>query len=165
MLTLTINGQAKKVDAEPDTPLLWVLREQLGLTGTKYGCGIEVCGACTVLLDGESVKSCTVLAAQASGHAVTTIEGLATGGTLGIGGIPKLDLLGFALLSLCIGSLQMMLDRGESLDWFVSTEVVLEGLRRLRVGVVEAALGERVEDPGAVRTGGDGEGPGRHGWR
>jgi carbon-monoxide dehydrogenase small subunit len=82
MAKLTINGAAREVRASADTPLLWVLRDELGLTGTKYGCGVGVCGACTVHVDGESVKSCTVLAVQADGARVTTIEGLAEGGEM-----------------------------------------------------------------------------------
>jgi aerobic carbon-monoxide dehydrogenase small subunit len=76
MARITVNGIPHDVDVEPDTPLLWVLREQLGLTGTKYGCGVAQCGACTVHLDGHAVKSCTMLAVQADGASVTTIEGL-----------------------------------------------------------------------------------------
>ena len=76
MPRLNVNGQSREVDAEPDTPLLWVLREQLGLTGTKYGCGMAQCGACTVHVDGRAVKSCNVLAAQVQGAEVTTIEGI-----------------------------------------------------------------------------------------
>ena len=75
--TLTINGESRTVDAEPDTPLLWVLRDDLGLTGTKFGCGMALCGACTVHLDGVAVKSCSTLALQAAGRALTTIEGVA----------------------------------------------------------------------------------------
>ena len=77
MIELKINGKTHLVDIESDTPLLWAIRDTVGLTGTKYGCGIEQCGACTVHLNGESVKSCTVLAAQVSGMEVDTIEGLA----------------------------------------------------------------------------------------
>mgnify|MGYP003457344724 CR=1 FL=1 len=76
MPNLHVNGQVRDVQAEPDTPLLWVLREQLGLTGTKYGCGIAQCGACTVHVDGRAIKSCNVLAAQLMGAEVTTIEGI-----------------------------------------------------------------------------------------
>jgi isoquinoline 1-oxidoreductase subunit alpha len=79
MTTLTINGQARTVDAAPDTPLLWVLRETVGLTGTKYGCGVASCGACTVHLDGEAVRSCSLPLSAAAGRRVTTIEGLAGG--------------------------------------------------------------------------------------
>ena len=75
--TLTINGTDHEIDVEPETPLLWVLRDTVGLSGTKYGCGIAQCGACTVLIDGRSAKSCTVFAVQADGSEVTTIEGLA----------------------------------------------------------------------------------------
>jgi isoquinoline 1-oxidoreductase alpha subunit len=82
MLQLTVNGQAHSVDAEPDTPLLWVLREQVGLTGTKYGCGIAQCGACTVHIDGVAVRACSLPASEAVGKQVTTIEGLAQGGKL-----------------------------------------------------------------------------------
>jgi len=78
-ISVTVNGEAFRQDVEPRTLLVLFLRETLGLTGTKVGCDTSSCGACTVLLDGESVKSCTVLAVQADGHAVTTIEGLATG--------------------------------------------------------------------------------------
>lgn len=74
--TLTVNGQSRSVDAEPDMPLLWVLRDLLGLTGTKYGCGQALCGACTVHLDGEAVRSCDTPIEDAAGRAVTTIEGL-----------------------------------------------------------------------------------------
>ena len=73
---LVVNGKRRSVDVTPETPLLWVLRDALGLTGTKYGCGIAQCGACTVLLDGEAVRSCQVTAKEAAGHRVTTIEGL-----------------------------------------------------------------------------------------
>ncbi len=79
MIGLTINGKSHKVDADPTTPLLWVLREQAGLTGTKYGCGIAQCGACTVHLDGAAVRSCSIPVAAAAGRRVTTIEGLASG--------------------------------------------------------------------------------------
>ena len=82
MARLTVNGQAQNVDVDPNTPLLWVIREQIGLTGTKYGCGIAQCGACTVHLDGAAVRSCVVPLAAADGKQVTTIEGLAAGGTL-----------------------------------------------------------------------------------
>ena len=74
--TLSVNGNAYAVDAEPETPLLWVLRDNIGLTGTKFGCGIAQCGACTVHLDGQPVRSCSVTAASAVGRAITTIEGL-----------------------------------------------------------------------------------------
>jgi isoquinoline 1-oxidoreductase subunit alpha len=77
MAKLTVNGQAVEVSASPGTPLLWVLREQLGLTGTKYGCGIAECGACTVHIDGEAVRSCSVtLDSLKSGQKIVTIEGL-----------------------------------------------------------------------------------------
>src|SRR4051794_18784541 len=78
---INVNGRVLTHDAEPDTPLLWVLREQLGLTGTKYGCGVAQCGACTVLLDGAAVRSCAlpVSAVQAT-QQVTTIEGLSPDG-------------------------------------------------------------------------------------
>jgi isoquinoline 1-oxidoreductase subunit alpha len=76
MLAIEVNGARTEVDAEPDTPLLWVLRDQLGLTGTKYGCGIAQCGACTVHIDGEPRRSCTTLLKSVVGKRVTTIEGL-----------------------------------------------------------------------------------------
>ena len=81
-INLTVNGQAVAVDAEPDTPLLWVLREQLQLTGTKFGCGIQACGACSVHIDGAVVRSCGVPLSDAAGKAITTIEGLKIGETL-----------------------------------------------------------------------------------
>jgi len=77
MISLKINGKTTVLDADPDTPLLWVLRDHLQLTGTKYGCGIAQCGACTVHLDGEAIRSCVTPLSVASGKQVTTIEGLA----------------------------------------------------------------------------------------
>jgi isoquinoline 1-oxidoreductase alpha subunit len=82
MIRLTINGKAHAIDVEPDTPLLWAIREQVGLTGTKYGCGVAQCGACTVHLDGEPVRSCAVPVSAAAGKKITTIEGLAASGKL-----------------------------------------------------------------------------------
>ena len=76
MVKLKVNGQEHGVDVSPDTPLLWVVRETLGLTGTKFGCGMAQCGACTVHLDGEAVRSCVTPVARAAGKEVTTIEGL-----------------------------------------------------------------------------------------
>jgi len=76
-LTLTINGEEHAVDVEPETPLLWVIRDTIGLTGTKFGCGIAECGACTVHLNGNAVRSCVLPVAKAVGAAITTIEGLA----------------------------------------------------------------------------------------
>ena len=76
MLTLVVNGKRSSVDVDPAMPLLWVLREHLGLTGTKYGCGMAQCGACTVQLDGEAVRSCVTPVSRAVGKKVTTIEGL-----------------------------------------------------------------------------------------
>ena len=82
MRTLSINGADHQVDAPDDMPLLWVIRDLAGLTGTKFGCGVAQCGACTIHLDGKSVKSCTVLAVQADGAEVMTIEGLGSEGDL-----------------------------------------------------------------------------------
>ena len=82
MLELDINGRTRNVDAEEETPLLWVLREQAGLTGTKYGCGIAQCGACTVHIDGVATRSCQVPLSGASGRKIVTIEGLADNGKL-----------------------------------------------------------------------------------
>ena len=76
MIKLKVNRKDHSVDVNPDTPLLWVLRENLGLTGTKFGCGMALCGACTVHLDGEAVRSCVTPVSRAAGKAVTTIEGL-----------------------------------------------------------------------------------------
>src|SRR3954451_22802775 len=76
MITFTINGVSRSVDVPEDVPLLWVLREELGLTGTKYGCGAALCGACTVHLDGSPVRACVVPAGEAAGRQVLTIEGL-----------------------------------------------------------------------------------------
>jgi aerobic-type carbon monoxide dehydrogenase small subunit (CoxS/CutS family) len=75
-IKLNVNGKDREVDAAPDTPLLWVLRENLGLTGTKFGCGMAQCGACTVHLDGEAVRSCVTPLSRAAGHKIETIEGL-----------------------------------------------------------------------------------------
>src|ERR1700741_3266977 len=80
-ITLVVNGIAHTVDLEPETPLLWVLRDSLKLTGTKYGCGIAQCGACTVLIDGQATRSCSIPLAAVAGKAVTTIEGLSADGT------------------------------------------------------------------------------------
>jgi isoquinoline 1-oxidoreductase alpha subunit len=76
MTSFIVNGQRVSVDADPNTPLLWVIREQLGLTGTKYGCGIAACGACTVHMDGRPLRSCTLPLSAAAGRHITTIEGL-----------------------------------------------------------------------------------------
>ena len=76
MITITVNGQRHDVDAAPDTPLLWALRDHLGLTGTKFGCGAALCGACMVHIDGEAVRSCSLPLSAAAGRSVTTIEGL-----------------------------------------------------------------------------------------
>ncbi|OYY92124.1 MAG: (2Fe-2S)-binding protein [Sphingomonas sp. 28-66-16] len=73
----TVNGKPVTLTAEPDTPLLWVIREELGMTGTKFGCGIAACGACSVHIDGEVVRSCSVPVSDIAGKAITTIEGLA----------------------------------------------------------------------------------------
>jgi aerobic-type carbon monoxide dehydrogenase small subunit (CoxS/CutS family) len=80
-ITLNVNGTTHTVDVEAETPLLWVLRDTIGLTGTKYGCGISRCGACTVHIDGRAVKACQTAASAAAGKQVTTIEGLASNGT------------------------------------------------------------------------------------
>jgi isoquinoline 1-oxidoreductase alpha subunit len=82
MAALNVNGKTHQVDVDPSTPLLWVLRETIGLTGTKYGCGIAECGACTVHMDGLAVRSCSVPLSQAEGKQITTIEGLAQNGSL-----------------------------------------------------------------------------------
>lgn len=82
MANLTINGKTFALDVEPDTPLLWAIRENAGLTGTKYGCGIAQCGACTVHIDGVATRSCGVSVSEAEGKKITTIEGLASGSTL-----------------------------------------------------------------------------------
>jgi isoquinoline 1-oxidoreductase subunit alpha len=76
MITLTINGVRHELDVEDDTPLLWVIRDAVGLTGTKFGCGVGACGACTVLLDGELARSCLLPVSAVAGRAVMTIEGL-----------------------------------------------------------------------------------------
>jgi isoquinoline 1-oxidoreductase subunit alpha len=82
MVKLTINGKSHEVDVDPNTPLLWVIREQVGLTGTKYGCGVAQCGACTVHVNGAPVRSCVMPVSAAAGAKITTIEGLAKGRTL-----------------------------------------------------------------------------------
>src|SRR3954462_13460614 len=82
MARFTVNGKSTEVDVDPATPLLWVLREQVGLTGTKYGCGIAQCGACTVHINGEAVRSCSLPVSDADGKQIATIEGLAQNGTL-----------------------------------------------------------------------------------
>src|SRR3989442_13213825 len=82
MARLTINGKSLELKVDPSTPLLWAIREQAGLTGTKYGCGVAMCGACTVHLDGKAVRSCVLPVSSAEGKQITTIEGLASGSTL-----------------------------------------------------------------------------------
>ena len=81
-IMMTVNGEAHTLDVEPEMPLLWAIRETLGLTGTKFGCGISACGACTVHLDGRAVRSCTLPVSAANGKNVTTIEGLGPNGAL-----------------------------------------------------------------------------------
>jgi isoquinoline 1-oxidoreductase alpha subunit len=81
-MRLTINGKSQEVDVDPTTPLLWVIRENVGLTGTKYGCGVAQCGACTVHVDGLAVRSCSVPVSAVAGSKITTIEGLASGAKL-----------------------------------------------------------------------------------
>jgi isoquinoline 1-oxidoreductase subunit alpha len=78
MISLTVNGKQERVDVSPDMPLLWVLRESLNMTGTKFGCGIGQCGACTVHLDGKAIRSCSTPASTAVGKKITTIEGLSS---------------------------------------------------------------------------------------
>ena len=80
-ITLTINGKRQRVDVAPDIPLLWILRERIGLTGTKYGCGLGICGSCTVHQNGKAVRSCQVTAREANGKSFTTIEGLSKDGS------------------------------------------------------------------------------------
>ena len=80
MISLKVNGQTHDVDVEPDTPLLWVLRDSIGLTGTKYGCGIAECGACTVHVDGAAMRSCVMPVEGVVGQEITTIEGLSPDG-------------------------------------------------------------------------------------
>ena len=82
MAKLNINGKPYDVDVDPSTPLLWAIREQVGLTGTKYGCGVAQCGACTVHIDGSPVRSCVMPVSAAEGKKITTIEGLAVNGVL-----------------------------------------------------------------------------------
>ena len=82
MIRLTINGKTMALDVDPNTPLLWAIREQAGLTGTKYGCGVAQCGACTVHVDGQAMRSCALPVSAAVGKKITTIEGLAQGGRL-----------------------------------------------------------------------------------
>ena len=79
-ITLTINGKRQRVDVAPDMPLLWILRDTLGLTGTKYGCGYGICGSCTVHRNGKAVRSCQITASEANGNSFTTIEGLSKNG-------------------------------------------------------------------------------------
>lgn len=80
MLTITVNGQKREFDGDPNTPLLWFVRDELGLTGTKFGCGAGLCGACTLHLDGTAVRGCLTTVGEASGKEITTIEGLSPDG-------------------------------------------------------------------------------------
>jgi aerobic-type carbon monoxide dehydrogenase small subunit (CoxS/CutS family) len=81
MITFTVNGQARTVDVDPETPVLWVLRDTLGLMGTKYGCGVALCGACTVLVDGQATRCCILPVKAVQGKRLTTIEGLSADGS------------------------------------------------------------------------------------
>ena len=81
MIILTVNGQRHELDIEPETPLLWALRDEIGLTGTKYGCGIAQCGACTVHVDGQATRSCSVAVSDVANAQITTIEGLSADGS------------------------------------------------------------------------------------
>ena len=81
MISVTVNGKAYQLDIEPETPLLWVIRDEIGLTGTKFGCGISMCGACTVHVNGEAVRSCGIQAGDVAGKSITTIEGLSPDGS------------------------------------------------------------------------------------
>ncbi len=81
-INLKVNGRERAIDVDPETPLLWVLRDSLGLTGTKFGCGIAQCGACTVHVDGQARRSCVTPVRDVAGHAITTIEGLGSGNSL-----------------------------------------------------------------------------------
>lgn len=81
-IKLTVNGKSHSIDVDPSTPLLWAIREQVGLTGTKYGCGVAQCGACTVMLEGQAIRSCVIPVSAAEGKSVQTIEGLAKDGNL-----------------------------------------------------------------------------------
>ena len=81
-IQLKVNGKDHSVDVDPTTPLLWVIREQIGLTGTKYACGIAQCGSCTVILEGQAIRSCVIPVSAAAGKNVQTVEGLATNGKL-----------------------------------------------------------------------------------
>jgi isoquinoline 1-oxidoreductase alpha subunit len=80
VITFSVNGHSKSVDVDPDTPLLWVLRDHLGMTGTKFGCGLGVCGACTIHLDGQAQRACQIPISQVGAQKVTTIEGLSAKG-------------------------------------------------------------------------------------
>lgn len=80
-IAVTVNGRRQLADTDPTTPLLWVLRESFGLTGTKFGCGVAQCGACTVVLDGDAVRSCVTPVSRAEGRSVTTIEGISSDGS------------------------------------------------------------------------------------
>ncbi len=80
MITFSVNGQVRSVDVDPTTPMLWVLRDTLGLTGTKFGCGIALCGACTVHVDGQATRTCVLPVSAAQGKQITTIEGLSSAG-------------------------------------------------------------------------------------
>lgn len=82
MVKLSVNGKPHSIDVDPATPLLWVIREQVGLTGTKYGCGVAQCGSCTVLMDGEAIRSCSIPVSAAQGKKIETVESLAKGGKL-----------------------------------------------------------------------------------
>jgi DNA-binding protein HU-beta len=116
MPRLTVNGRSYDIDADPNTPLLWALREQVGLTGTKYGCGIAQCGACTVHVDGIAMRSCSLPVSEAEGKQITTIEGLGQNKHLAASLAEEHELTkrqGQALLNDLVGLITKHLKKGE----------------------------------------------------
>ena len=126
-ITLTVNGQNRTLDIDPDTPLLWAIRDTLGLTGTKFGCGVAACGACTVHVNGKAERSCIMPVSSAEGASITTIEGLATGGTLSPVQQAWLDLqvpqCGYCQSGMIMAALALLRDRPDPTDADIDARV------------------------------------------
>jgi isoquinoline 1-oxidoreductase alpha subunit len=156
MSTLNVNGSAREFDAEPDTPLLWVLREQLRLTGTKYGCGVAQCGACTVHIDGVPTRSCVVpVSSLGSGAKIVTIEGLSTDGSHPVQkawvalDVPQ---CGFCQSGMIMAAAALLKDKPKPTDADIDTAITnicrCGTYNRVRAAIKSAAQGGSVKAAG-----------------
>ena len=149
--TLTVNGQTHEIDADPSTPLLWVLRDHLGMTGTKYGCGIAQCGACTVHLDGTPTRSCQVPLDSAAGANVTTIEGLSADSSHPLQqlwvemNVPQCGYCQAGMLMAAAALLKQIPDpTDQDIDMYVDNVCRCGTYPRVRAAIHKAAAGSRV---------------------